>query len=134
MVTVRVATMVLALGLVACATSLPPNPVAVADLRALAGTYTGNMNEASEPNRAVRLVLQPDGMFELVVADPKGFRTGGTMGLAPDGTLVYQYSEMLGAGRMASGRAVVYEGDGRRAIVLSQSGTSTVTTVSRSLP
>jgi hypothetical protein len=130
----RVATGLLALMLCACATALPPNRVSVTDVRGLAGTYTGTMNEASELNRSVRLVLEPDGVFELVVGDPKGFRTGGTMALAPDGNLRYQYNEMRGQGIEASGTAVVYEGDGRRAIVLTERGDSIKTTVSRSLP
>jgi hypothetical protein len=120
--------------LAACAPSLPPNRVQVTDLRNLAGTYTGTMNEASEHNRSVRFVLQPDGIFELVVGDPKGFRTGGTMAFLPDGTLGYQYDEMRGRGSTATGTVGVYEGDGSRAIVLTQSDGSTVTTVSRSLP
>jgi hypothetical protein len=124
----------LALCVAGCATALPPNRVAVTDLRALAGTYSGTMNEASELNRSVRLVLQPDGVFELVVGDPKGFRTGGTIAIAPDGTLTYQYNEMRGQGIVAKGNGVVYEGDGRRAIVLTQSDDSTRTTVSRTLP
>jgi hypothetical protein len=130
----RIAIALLVLALPACGTALPPNQVQVVDLRPLAGTYTGDMNEASELNRPVRLVLQPDGIFELVVGDPKGFRTGGTIRLLPDGTLGYEYNEMLGRGLMASGRVVVYEGEGRRALVLTDGNKSTVTTVSRSLP
>jgi hypothetical protein len=129
----QIAVGLLALAVAACATALPPNRMAVTDLRTLAGTYSGTMNEASELNRSVRLVLQPDGVFELVVGDPKGFRTGGTMTVAPDGTLAYRYNEMRGQGIVATGSGVVYEGDGRRAIVLTQSDDST-TTVSRSLP
>ena len=103
------------LSLTACATAPPPNRVHVTDLRNLAGTSSGSMKEASELNRSVRLVLQPDGVFErLVVGDPNGFRTGGTLILLPEGTLTYQYGEMRGQGFVASGEGVVYEGDGRR--------------------
>ena len=124
----------IAVTVAACAPTLPPNRVAVTDFRSLAGTYTGTMNEASELNRSVRLVLEPSGSFELSVGDPKGFRTGGQMALVSDGSLVYQYNEMRGQGIVAKGNGVVYEGDGRRAIVLTQSDDSTNTTVSRSLP
>jgi len=129
----------LALGLIvmtvgACAPTLPPNRVAASDFQDLAGTYTGVMNEASELNRSARLVLHPDGTFELSVGDPKGFRTNGSMALVSDGSLAYQYNEMLGQGRVASGQGWVYEGDGRRAIVLNRSDGSTKTTVSRRLP
>ena len=130
----QIALGLLALTVAACSTALPPNRVPATDLRTLAGTYSGTMNEASELNRSVRFVLQPDGVFELVVGDPKGFRTGGTMAVVPDGSLTYRYNEMLGQGIVATGNGVVYEGDGRRAIVLTQSDGSTVTTVSRSLP
>jgi hypothetical protein len=118
----------------ACAPTVPPNRVAVSDFRSLAGTYTGTMNEASELNRSVRLVLDPSGAFELVVGDPKGFRTTGQMALVSDGSLAYQYNEMLGQGRVATGQGWVYEGDGRRALVLTQRDGSTRTTVSRRLP
>ena len=130
----RIAIALLLLSLAACARALPPNRVQVTDLRNLAGTYTGNMNEASELKRSVRLVLQPNGIFELVVGDPKGFRTGGVMAIAPDGSLAYQYNEMMGQGRVATGTVAVYEGDGRQALVLTQNDRSTITTVARDLP
>ena len=124
----------IAMTVAACAPTLPPNRVAVSDFRSLAGTYTGTMNEASELNRSVRLVLEPSGSFELAVGDPKGFRTTGQMALVSDGSLTYQYNEMLGQGRVATGQGWVYEGDGRRAIVLQRSDGSTKTTVSKTLP
>jgi hypothetical protein len=130
----RIAVGWLVLSLAACAPALPPYRAQVTDLRGLAGTYTGNMNEASQPNRSVRLVLEPTGIFELVVSDPRGFRTGGVMAIAPDGSLGYQYDEMAGQGRTANGTVTVWEGDGRRALVLRQHDGSTVTTVARSLP
>lgn len=122
------------MGVAACAPALPANRVAVSDFRSLAGTYTGTMNEASELNRSVRLVLEPNGSFELVVGDPKGFRTTGQMAVVSDGSLAYQYNEMLGRGQIATGQGWVYEGDGRRAIVLTRGDGSTKTTVSRALP
>lgn len=124
----------IAMTVAACAPTLPPNRVAVNDFQTLAGTYTGTMNEATELNRAVRLVLAPSGAFELSVGDPKGFRTTGQMALVSDGSLTYQYNEMVGQGRVATGMGWVYEGDGRRAIVLQRSDGSTRTTVSKSLP
>ena len=108
--------------------------MAVSDFRSLAGTYRGTINEASELNRSVRLVLEPSGAFELVVGDPKGFRTVGQMALVSDGSLTYQYNEMMGQGRVATGQGWVYEGDGRRAIVLTRTDGSTKTTVSKPLP
>ena len=124
----------IAMTVAACAPTLPPNRVAVTDFRSLAGTYTGTMNEASELNRSVRLVLEPNGSFELSVGDPKGFRTGGQMALVSDGSLVYQYNEMVGQGRFASGQGWVYEDAGRRALDLRSSDGSTRTTVSKTLP
>lgn len=107
---------------------------AVPCFQSLAGTYTGTMNEASELNRSVRLVLAPNGSFELSVGDPKGFRTTGQMALVSDGSLTYRYNEMLGQGRIATGQGWVYEGEGRRAIVLERSDGSTRTTVAKRLP
>jgi hypothetical protein len=125
---------VIAMTVAACAPTLPSNRVAVNDFQRLAGTYTGTMNEASELNRSVRLVLGPSGAFELAVGDPKGFRTTGQMALVSDGSLTYQYNEMVGQGKVATGQGWVYEGEGRRAIVLQRSDGSTKTTVSKSLP
>jgi outer membrane lipoprotein-sorting protein len=124
----------IAMTVAACAPTLPPNRVAVSDFQSLAGTYTGTMNEASELNRSVNLVLTPDGTFQMDVGDPKGFRTVGTMALVSDGSLTYQYNEMMGQGKVATGQGWVYEGDGRRAIVLQRGDGSTKTTVSKTLP
>jgi len=130
----RIALAVLALMLAACATSVPGTRVQVTDLKTLAGSYSGTMNEASELNRSVNLVLTPDGTFQMDVGDPKGFRTAGKMTLQPDGTLAYEYNEMKGQGLVATGTAVVSEGDGRRGIVLTQKDGQITTSVSRSLP
>jgi hypothetical protein len=100
----------IAMTVAACAPTLPPNRVPASDFRSLAGTYTGAMNEASELNRSVRLRLEPDGSFELAVGDPKGFRTTGQMALVSDGSLAYQYNEMLGRGRVATGQGVGLRG------------------------
>ena len=130
----QVAFGLIAMTVAACAPTLPPNRVAVNDFRSLAGTYTGTMNEASELNRSVRLTLEPNGAFELSVGDPKGFRTTGQMALVSDGSLTYQYNEMLGQGKVATGQGWIYEGDGRRALVLTSGDGSTKTTVSKRLP
>lgn len=124
----------IAMTVAACAPTLPANRVAVSDFRSLAGTYTGTMNEASEHYRSARLVLEPNGSFELVVGDPKGFRTTGQMALVSDGSLTYQYNEMVGQGRLATGQGWVYEGDGRRALELRSRDGSIKTTVARRLP
>jgi hypothetical protein len=130
----QVAFGLIAMTVAACAPTLPPNRVAVSDFRSLAGTYSGTMNEASELNRSVRLTLDPNGQFELSVGDPKGFRTMGQMALVSDGSLTYQYNEMQGQGKVATGQGWIYEGDGRRAIVLTSSNGLTKTTVAKSLP
>ena len=130
----QVAFGLIAMTVAACAPTLPPNRVAVNDFRSLAGTYTGTMNEASELNRSVRLTLEPNGQFELSVGDPKGFRTTGQMALVSDGSLTYQYNEMVGQGKVATGQGWIYEGDGRRAIVLTSSNGQAKTTVAKRLP
>ncbi len=130
----QVAFGLIAMTVAACAPTLPPNRVAVNDFRSLAGTYTGTMNEASELNRSARLTLEPNGQFELSVGDPKGFRTTGQMALVSDGSLTYQYNEMVGQGKVATGQGWIYEGDGRRAIVLTSSNGQAKTTVAKRLP
>jgi outer membrane lipoprotein-sorting protein len=116
----------LALVLAACATTLPP-AARVSDLRALAGTYSGTMEERGLTLRPTRLVINPDGSFEITVADPRGFRTNGSMILDSDGTLAYLYDQL-------KGRGAVYEGEGRRVVVLSQGDGQATITIERKLP
>jgi len=122
-----------ALGLVACATSLPP-AVKVSDVNSLAGTYSGKMKEVSAFDRSARLVIQPGGRFELTASDPDGFRTVGLITLQSDGTLAYRHDELRGHGVILAGKGVVHEGDGQRVIVLTLDDGSTTITVSKSLP
>lgn len=122
-----------ALTMVACATALPP-AVPVSNLASLAGTYSGTMEEKGHLQRSTRLVLRPDGRFELTASDPDGFRTLGVMTLGPDGTLRYRYDELKGRGEILTGRATVHEGDGQRAIALSHDDGSTTNTVWKPLP
>ena len=124
----------LALFLGACATAALPPAVRVTDLTTLAGTYSGTMKEAREYDRSARLVIQPDGNFELTASDPKGLRTLGEIKLQPDGTLRYGYKELRGSDVVLKGNCAVHEGDGQRVIVLSTPDGSVITTVRRSLP
>jgi len=129
----RIAIALVALGLAACATALPP-AVRVTDISALAGTYSGRLKEVSQLSRSTRLVVQPDGRFELTASEPRGFRTLGVMTLEPDGTFRYAYDESKGAGVVLRGKGVVHEGDGRRALVMTHDDGLQTMTVSRSLP
>jgi hypothetical protein len=129
----RIAIALVALGLAACATTLPP-VVRVTDLTTLAGTYSGRLKEVSQLSRSTRLVVQPNGNFELTASEPRGFRTLGVMALEPDGTFKYLYDESKGEGKVLSGRGVVHEGDGRRVLVMTHDDGLQTMTVSRSLP
>src|SRR5215813_10658824 len=129
----RIALALVALGLAACATTLPP-VVRVTDLTTLAGTYSGRLKEVSQLSRSTRLVVQPNGNFELTASEPRGFRTLGVMALEPDGTFKYLYDESKGEGKVLSGRGVVHEGDGRRVLVMTHDDGLQTMTVSRSLP
>ena len=122
-----------ALGLAACATTLPPT-VKVNDISALAGTYSGRLKEVSQLSRSTRLVVQPNGNFELTASEPRGFRTLGVMVLESDGTFKYLYDESKGEGKVLSGKGVVHEGDGRRVLVMTHDDGLQTMTVSRSLP
>jgi hypothetical protein len=129
----RIALALVALGLSACATTLPP-VVRVTDLTTLAGTYSGRLKEVSQLSRSTRLVVQPNGNFELTASEPRGFRTLGVMALEPDGTFKYLYDESKGERKVLSGRGVVHEGDGRRVLVMTHDDGLQTMTVSRSLP
>jgi hypothetical protein len=121
----RIGLLLIAL-LTACATALPP-AVPVREVKTLVGTYSGSMKEVSKLSRPARVVVQGDGRFELTVGAPDGFRTTGLMAAESDGTLSYAYNGIRGKG-------VVYEGDGRRVIILTQADGGATTTVDRSLP
>jgi hypothetical protein len=122
----RIGFLLIALMLTACATALPP-PVPVREVKTLVGSYSGSMKEVSKLSRPARVVVQGDGRFELTVGAPDGFRTTGLMAVESDGTLSYEYNGIKGKG-------VVYEGDGRRVIILTQADGTATTTVDRSLP
>jgi hypothetical protein len=124
----RLGIIVVMLGLAACATTRPPG-VPVKDVSLLAGTYGGTLEETGVLNRPVRIVLLPDGSFEITASDPGGFRFNGRVVAAPDGSLVYVYDN-----DRTKGRGSVYEGDGRRVIVLERADGRAVITVDKSLP
>jgi len=114
------------LGLTACAAALPP-VARVADIAVLAGTYSGTMRETGVTPRPARIVLFPDGSFEITTGGPDGFRTNGRSALDADGTLAYEYEK-------TKGRGVVYEGDGRRVIVFTRADGRESITVDKTLP
>jgi hypothetical protein len=125
--------MLVAAAAAACATTLPPE-VPVASLAGLAGTYSGTLKTDGSLDRSTRLVLKPDGDFELMASDPSGFRTLGTMTLGPDGALRYRYKELRGGIEVLTGRGKVHEGDGKRALVLTQDDGKATNTVWKDLP
>jgi hypothetical protein len=129
----RVIALAFAFLLAACSTALPPS-AKVTDVRRLAGTYSGSLQEDKELDRSARLVVDPDGKFELAASDPKGFRTGGRILVGPNDTLTSEYDEMRGRGLVAKGRVAVYEGDGQRVIVMTKDDGTMTTRVSKSLP
>jgi hypothetical protein len=116
------------LGLAACATARPPG-VRITDIAVLAGTYTGNINEIDMSPRPVRMVFHPDGSFEITAAEPRGFRFNGRAVADADGNLVYNYDQDRN-----KGRGVVYEGGGRRQIVLDSANGRATITVDKPLP
>jgi hypothetical protein len=118
---------VIAVGLTACSSALPPG-ARVTDVSTLAGTYWGTVDETGMMSRQVKCVVLPDGSFEISAGEPAGFRYNGHMVVdSADGTLVYQYDR-------GKGRAVVHDGDGRRAIVFNRADGRETIRVDRPLP
>jgi len=121
-----IAVVVFATLLVGCGAARPP-ATRISDVGVLAGTYTGSMDERGFAWRQSRLVIHRDGTFEITIGEPKGLRTNGHLLAQPDGSLVYRYGDLKGTG-------AVYEGGGRRVIVLTQSDGEATITVDTSVP
>lgn len=128
MTTFRVGIVIAMLVLAACSSARPPG-TRVTDVATLAGTYTGTMSEDGMTPRPIRLVMQPDGSFQITAGDPGGFRFNGRVVADPNGTLVYNYDN-----DRSRGRGTVYEGDGKRVIVLDRADGRATITVDKSLP
>jgi hypothetical protein len=124
----RFGLVVVVLSLVACATAKPP-AVPVTDVSRLAGIYTGSVDEVGLAARPVRLVVLPDGSYEITAAEPAGYRFNGRISAMPDGTLRYSHDN-----DRTNGRGVVYEGDGRRVLEFTRADGRVVVTVDKSLP
>jgi hypothetical protein len=123
----RLGILLLLMGVAACATATPP-ATRVANIATLAGTYRGTIAEDGMISRQARVVMQPDGSFEVSVSEPAGFRHNGRAIVdSADGSLIYQYDR-------GKGRAYVHEGDGRRVIVFNRADGKEVITVDTSLP
>lgn len=123
----------LALALGACSSALPP-AVRVGSISALAGQYSGTLEETGEVDRSIKLTVEPDGRFELAASDPHGFRTLGRIAMLADGTLLYEYPEMRGAGAVARGGVTVHEGDTERVLVLKKTDGTMTMRAGRRLP
>lgn len=124
----RFGILVAMLGLVACSTSRPPG-VRVTDIGPLAGNYTGTMEETGMTQRPIRFILLPDGAFEITASGDGGFRYNGRAAAHPDGNFVYTYDN-----DRSKGRGYVYEGNGRRQIVLDRADGRATITIEKALP
>jgi hypothetical protein len=122
----RLGIVVAMLGLTACETTTPPG-TRITDIKMLAGTYTGQIEETGVVNRPARIAMFPDGAFEITVEEPGGFRFNGHAIVNDDGGLTYRYDR-------GKGRATIHEGDGRRVIVFTREDDRETITVSKSLP
>ena len=122
----RLGIVVVMLGLTACATAMPPG-TRITDIAVLAGTYSGTVSETGMVDRAARVVMFPDGSFEITVGDSGGFRFNGRAIVDSDGGLIYQYDR-------GKGRGVVYEGGGRRVIVFTRADDRETIRVDKALP
>ena len=125
---IRFGIVVAMLGLVACASARPPG-VRITDVAVLAGTYTGTLKEDGMTPRPIRLIVLPDGTFEITASGDGGFRFNGRVFADGDGNLLYTYDNDRN-----KGRGVVYEGGGRRSIVLDRSDGRATISVDKSLP
>lgn len=122
-----IAAMLPFVAVLAACSGITPSGTRVSDVAALAGTYTGSMDERGFAVRQARLVVQRDGSFEITIGEPKGLRTNGFLTVRPDGSLTYRYADLMGTGSAS-------EGGGQRVIVLIQSDGDAKITVSTKVP
>jgi hypothetical protein len=91
--------------LLGCAGYGPATPVAVADVKSLAGTWKGVVYRSGFEPESVALTIHDDGSYDVVSAGPNGTSHGSGRILVSHGRLAVEDENGRGAGTLLRGRA-----------------------------
>jgi hypothetical protein len=87
-----------AASLIGCASAGPVTPVAVSDIKSVAGTWKGIVYQSgSEPDQVV-LTIREDGSYDVVSAQPRGTSRGKGKIVVSDGRLLMEGEKGRGLG------------------------------------
>jgi hypothetical protein len=87
-----------AASLIGCASAGPVTPVAVSDIKSVAGTWKGIVYQSgSEPDQVV-LTIREDGTYDVVSAQPRGTSRGKGKIVVSDGRLLMEGEKGRGLG------------------------------------
>jgi hypothetical protein len=89
-----------AASLIGCASAGPVTPVAVSDIKSVAGTWKGIVYQSgSEPDQVV-LTIREDGSYDVVSAQPRGTSRGKGKIVVSDGRLLMEGEKGRGLGTL----------------------------------
>jgi len=89
-----------AASLIGCASAGPVTPVAVSDIKSVAGTWKGIVYQSgSEPDQVV-LTIREDGTYDVVSAQPRGTSRGKGKIVVSDGRLLMEGEKGRGLGTL----------------------------------
>jgi hypothetical protein len=89
-----------AASLIGCASVGPVTPVAVSDVKSVAGTWKGIVYQSgSEPDQVV-LTIREDGSYDVVSAQPRGTSRGKGKIVVSDGRLLMEGEKGRGLGTL----------------------------------
>jgi hypothetical protein len=100
--TIRVITVIVgvAVSLVGCASAGPISPIAVADVKSVAGTWKGTIYRSGFEPDYVALTIREDGSYDVVSARPIGASRGKGKIVISEGRLLFEGERGRGVGTL----------------------------------
>jgi hypothetical protein len=104
--TVLVVTVIVgfAASLIGCASAGPISPVAVSDVKSVAGTWKGTIYRSGFEPDQVALTIREDGTYDVVSARPIGTSRGKGLIVISEGRLVFEGERGRGVGTLLRSR------------------------------
>ena len=92
----------IAASLVGCASLAPLTPVAVSDVKSVAGTWEGTVYQSGSEPDDITLTIREDGSYDIVSRLPIGTSRGKGQIAIRDGRLIFQGEKGRGVGTLSS--------------------------------